>query len=104
MNTKELFAALEMLEKEKGIPMDYMIENIEKGIEVACKNYYGGNDEVVFKILPDRNVFDVRLMKLLLKKFLTLITRFRLRTHRRSLREKQSILTIRLLFRSTLRT
>lgn len=37
MNTKELFAALEMLEKEKGIPMDYMIENIEKGIEVACK-------------------------------------------------------------------
>ena len=63
MNTKELFAALEMLEKEKGIPMDYMIENIEKGIEVACKNYYGGNDEVVFKILPDRNVFDVRLMK-----------------------------------------
>ena len=25
MNTKELFAALEMLEKEKGIPMDYMI-------------------------------------------------------------------------------
>ena len=89
MNTKELFAALEMLEKEKGIPMDYMIENIEKGIEVACKNYYGGNDEVVFKILPDRNV---------------LIMRFRLRTHRRFLREKQSILTIRLLFRSTLRT
>lgn len=63
MNTKELFAALEMLEKEKGIPMDYMIENIEKGIEVACKNYYGGNDEVNFKILPDRNIFDVRLMK-----------------------------------------
>ena len=63
MNTKELFAALEMLEKEKGIPMDYMIENIEKGIEVACKNYYGGNDEVVFKILPDKNVFDVRLKK-----------------------------------------
>ena len=29
MNTKEPFAALEMLEKEKGIPMDYMIENIE---------------------------------------------------------------------------
>ena len=46
MNTKELFAALEMLEKEKGIPMDYMIENIEKGIEVACKNYYGGVERV----------------------------------------------------------
>ena len=35
----------------------------KKVIEVACKNYYGGNDEVVFKILPDRNVFDVRLKK-----------------------------------------
>ena len=30
MNTKELFAALEMLRKRKGIPMDYMIENIRK--------------------------------------------------------------------------
>ena len=49
MNTKELFAALEMLEKEKGIPMDYMIENIEKGIEVACKNYYGGNERSGFQ-------------------------------------------------------
>ena len=35
MNTKELFAALELLEKEKGIPMDYMIDYIEKGSEVA---------------------------------------------------------------------
>ena len=37
MNTKELFAALEMLEKEKGIPMDYMIENIEKVLRLPAK-------------------------------------------------------------------
>lgn len=49
MNTKELFAALEMLEKEKGIPMDYMIENIEKGIEVACKITTAVMTEVVFQ-------------------------------------------------------
>ena len=29
MNNKELFEALALLEKEKGIPMDYMIEQIE---------------------------------------------------------------------------
>lgn len=83
MNTKELFAALEMLEKEKGIPMDYMIENIEKGIEVACKNYYGGNDEVAFKILPERNIFDVRLMKTVVDEVLTPITKSHLRTLRK---------------------
>ena len=27
-----------LLEKEKGIPMDYMIEQIEKAIKTACKN------------------------------------------------------------------
>lgn len=63
MNNKELFEALRLLEKEKGISMDYMIENIEKGIEVACKNYYGGNDKVVFNINPEKNLFDVRLTK-----------------------------------------
>ena len=34
----------------KGIPMDYMLQNIEKAISVACKNYYGGNENVVFKV------------------------------------------------------
>ena len=36
MNNKELFTALSLLEKEKGIPMDYMIEQIERAIKVAC--------------------------------------------------------------------
>lgn len=63
MNNKELFDALRMFEEEKDIPMDYMIDQIKKAIVIACKNYYGGNDNVVFNINPDRNVFDVKLVK-----------------------------------------
>lgn len=50
MTNKDLFEALRTFEKEKGIPMDYMLQNIEKAISVACKNYYGGNENVVFKV------------------------------------------------------
>ena len=63
MNKQELFTALSLIEKEKGIPMDYMIEQIERAIRVACKNYYGGNENVVFKIDPEKNTFDVKLIK-----------------------------------------
>lgn len=63
MTNKELFEALRMFENEKGITMDYMLENIERAIEIACKNYYGGNDRVVFNIDPDKNLFDVKLVK-----------------------------------------
>lgn len=63
MTNKELFEALRMFEKEKDIPMDYMIQQIEKAIVIACKNYYGGNENVVFKIDPDKNTFDVKLVK-----------------------------------------
>ncbi len=62
MNNKELFTALTLLEKEKGIPMDYMIEQIERAIKVACKNSYG-NENVIFKIDPTKNTFDVKLVK-----------------------------------------
>ena len=43
--------------------MDYMIEQIERAIKVACKNSYGGNDNVIFKIIPEKNAFDVKLVK-----------------------------------------
>lgn len=63
MNNKELFVALELLEKERGIPVDYMIDQIKKAIVIACKNTYGGNDNV--KIIMDRekNTFEVKLVK-----------------------------------------
>ena len=52
MNNKELFEALRMFEKEKDIPMDYMLQR-----------YYGGNENVVFKADPDKNTLDVKLVK-----------------------------------------
>lgn len=63
MTNKELFEALRMFEKEKDIPMDYMLQQIEKAIVIACKNYYGGNENVIFKIDPEKNTFDVKLVK-----------------------------------------
>ncbi len=63
MTNKELFEALKMFEKEKDIPMDYMLQQIQKAIEIACKNYYGGNENVVFKADPEKNSFDVKLVK-----------------------------------------
>ena len=63
MTNKELFEALRMFEKEKDIPMDYMLQQIEKAIEIACKNYYDGNENVVFKVDPEKSTFDVKLVK-----------------------------------------
>ena len=37
MTNKDLFEALRTFEKEKGIPMDYMLQNIEKAI--SCLLY-----------------------------------------------------------------
>lgn len=63
MNNKELFEALRIFEKEKDIPMEYMLAQIEKAITIACKNYYGGNENVVFKADAEKNTLDVKLVK-----------------------------------------
>ncbi|MGN1050856.1 MAG: transcription termination factor NusA [Acutalibacteraceae bacterium] len=63
MNNKDLFEALRLLEKEKGIDIEFMIQQISKAIVVACKNSYGGNDEVEVKMDPDKNTFNVKLFK-----------------------------------------
>ena len=60
---KEIFNALVLLEKEKGIPIDFMIDKISKSIMVACKSNYGGNDDAIIKIDVDKQIFDVYLRK-----------------------------------------
>ena len=35
---EELFLALNLLEKEKGIPVEFMLDKIKKAISTACKN------------------------------------------------------------------
>lgn len=63
MNNKDLFEALRMFETEKNIPMDYMLSQIEKAMQVACKNFYGGNENVIFLANPEKNTLEVKLKK-----------------------------------------
>ena len=39
--SSEVFEALSLLEKERGIPVDFMLDKIRKAIITACKNSYG---------------------------------------------------------------
>ncbi len=55
---KEFFAALQLLEKEKGIPQEYMIEKIEAALVSAFKKEYGNNTNVRVHIDPQKE--DVR--------------------------------------------
>ncbi len=57
MNT-EFFTALELLEKEKGIPQAYMMEKIEAALVSAFKKEYGNNTNVRVHIDPAKK--DVR--------------------------------------------
>lgn len=70
MNNKDLFEALALLEKEKGISMDIMIEQISKAIKIACKNNYGGNDDVEITMNPEKNTLDVKLNKVVVEEVL----------------------------------
>ncbi|HHV50702.1 MAG TPA: transcription termination/antitermination protein NusA [Clostridiales bacterium] len=59
----EFFEALRMLEKEKGIPIDYLMEKIKAAIVIAVKRDYGGKDNVLVVMNPDTDEFSVSLMK-----------------------------------------
>ena len=47
----EFFEALKLLEKEKGIPADYLLEKIRAAIVIAVKRDHGGTDENISVIL-----------------------------------------------------
>ena len=60
----EFFEALKLLEQEKGIPADHLIEKIRAAIVIAVKRDHGGTDANISVILdPDTGVFSVSLMK-----------------------------------------
>ena len=59
----EIFESLRLLEKERGIPMDYMLEKIHKAILTACKNSYDGNEDVTVSIDEEAGLFRVELFK-----------------------------------------
>ena len=58
----EVFEALSLLEKERGIPVDFMVDRIKKAIVTACKNSYG-NEDTVINMDPETGVFEVYLRK-----------------------------------------
>lgn len=64
----EIFDALHILEKERGIPMDFMLEKIRKAIVTACKNSYNGNEDAIIDIDENTGTFEVRLMKTVVDK------------------------------------
>ncbi len=58
---KEFFVALEMLEKEKGIPKEYMMEKIEAALISAFRKEYGNGSAVRVAIDPEKQ--DVRMYR-----------------------------------------
>ena len=58
----EIFTALSMLEKERGISVDFMVDRIKKAIVTACKNSYG-NEDCVVNIDQAKGSFEVFLNK-----------------------------------------
>ncbi|MBQ4050823.1 MAG: transcription termination/antitermination protein NusA [Oscillospiraceae bacterium] len=60
---KEFFAALQMLESEKGISADYLIEKITNAIIIAVKKDYEVADNVSVVIDPEKCKFDVSITK-----------------------------------------
>ena len=58
MNT-ELLEALEILEREKDISKETLLEAIENSLLTACKNHFGKADNV--RVIMDRQTCDYRL-------------------------------------------
>ena len=60
----EFFEALAMLEKERGLPADYLLEKIKNAIVIAVKKDYDVEDENVSVVIePDQGKFSVSLLK-----------------------------------------
>ena len=60
---KEFFVAIDLLEKEKGIPKEYMIEKVEAALVSACKKEYGANTLVRVNIDPVKEDVKVYIQK-----------------------------------------
>ena len=60
----EFFEALSMLEHERGITAEYLIEKIKAAIVIAVKkNYEVEDDNVLVEIDPDSGKFNVALVQ-----------------------------------------
>ena len=55
MVNAEFFDALEQLEKEKGIPVDYMLDRVGQALITAYKRDFDGMTDIVY-VEPDRDM------------------------------------------------
>ncbi len=60
---KEFFVALDLLEKEKGIPKEYMLEKIEAALLSAFKKEYGNSTMMRIAVDPEKEDVRVYLQK-----------------------------------------
>ncbi len=63
MVNKELFAALKMLQKDKGISMDVLCEGIQRALITAVKRDYNNKDIVFCELNPDDETMRVFVRK-----------------------------------------
>ena len=63
MVNKELFAALRMLQKEKGISMDVLCEGIQRALVTAVKRDYNNKDIVFCELNPEDETMRVFVSK-----------------------------------------
>ena len=63
MVNKDLFAALRMLQKEKGIPMDVLCEGIQRALVTAVKRDYNNRDIVFCELNPEEETMRVFVRK-----------------------------------------
>ena len=59
MSNNELLEALSILEQEKNISKDTLLEAIENSLVTACKNHFGSSDNVKVSIDPETCEFHV---------------------------------------------
>lgn len=64
---QEFFDALLLLEKEKGIPTDYLLEKIKNAIVIAVKRDYGNVENVIADFDMQNKLFYVAIRKLVVE-------------------------------------
>lgn len=97
MNT-ELLEALTILEKEKNISKDVMMEAIENSLLSACKNHFGTSDNI--KIVMDRETCDYSVFaeKEVVEEVFVRQSRSAWRMQKRSIRPCTSVISPRFRF------
>ncbi len=70
----ELLEALNILEKEKDISKDTLLEAIENSLITACKNHFGKSDNIKVDINPKTCEFHVYAEKTVVEEVLDAVT------------------------------